>query len=192
MSCMRILLLASRPEDADAVEASLLDDGHTVASCRDADGGPCRGLHHHGLEHHEGCPLETSVDVAVIARGRGTEATLDEMGAFCAARHRVGVIRVDPADPRTDSLYELADAAERSVCAAYEASVRLYLARALPEAPEPIVSVTRHDADVQVSLLLDCQVDQFLTGALADRARVAVRDYDPYARVIDIVVVPPR
>ena len=54
------------------------------------------------------------------------------------------------------------------------------------------MSVTRHDADVRVSLLLDQQVDQFLTGALADRAREAVRRYDPYARVIDIVVVPPR
>jgi hypothetical protein len=191
MGCMRILLLASRPEDAQAVEASLLDDGHTVASCQDADGGPCRGLRHHGLEHHEGCPLESSVDVAVIARSHGTEPTMAEMGAVCAARHRVGVIRVDPADPRTDSLYELADAAERAVCAAYEASIRLHLARAQPEAPEPIVSVTRHDTDVQVSLVLDRQIDRFLTGALADRARAAVRDYDPYARVIDIVVVPP-
>jgi hypothetical protein len=189
---MRILLLASRPEDAQAVEASLLDEGHTVASCHDDAGGPCRGLHHHGLELHEGCPLESSVDVAVIARGVGVEPTTGEMGAICAARHRVGVIRVDPADLHTESLYEQADTAERAVCAAYEASVRLHLTRALPESPEPIVTVTRHDADVRVSLLLDQQVDQFLTGALADRAREAVRGYDPYARVIDIVVVPPR
>jgi hypothetical protein len=184
---MRILLLASRPEDAQAIETSLLDKGHTVASCQDTDGSPCRGLH-----HHQWCPLETSVDVAVIARGHGTEPTLAEMGAICAARHRVGVVRLDPADPRTESLYEMADAAERTVCAAYEASVRLHLAHTLPPGLEPMVAVTRQDEDVHVRLLLDRDVEQQLIGALSDRARAGVRDYDPYARVIDVVVVPPR
>ena len=184
---MRILLLASRPEDAQAIEASLLDEGHTVASCRDTDGSPCRGLH-----HHQWCPLESSVDVAVIARGHGVEPTLAEMGAICAARHRVGVIRLDPTNPRTDELYDMADMAERSVCAAYEASVRLHLAHAVPAGAEPVVTVTRQDEDVHVSLLLDHEVDAGLAGVMADRARAGVRDYDPYARVLDVVIVQPR
>lgn len=187
MDDMRILLVASRAEDAHAVEASLLDEGHTVASCQDTDGSPCRGI-----EHHEWCPLETSVDIAVVARGHGTEPTLAEMGAVCAARHRVGVVRLDPADVRIERLYEMADTAERVVCAAYEASIRLQIAQVVPTTCEPHVSVSRRDADVEVNLVLDQALDQHVTGALADRARAAVRSYDPFARVIDVVVVPPR
>lgn len=187
MARMRILLVASRPEDARAVETSLLDEGHTVTSCQDADGGPCRGLHHHEL-----CPLETSVDVAVVARADSDVATLAEMGAICAARHRIGVVQIDPADPRTDSLYHLADVAERKVCAAYEAAVRVRLAQVLPEGLDPVVTVTRRDADIEVSLLLDREVDHLVAAAMADRARAGVRGYDPYARVIDVAVVPPR
>lgn len=187
MDRMRILLVASRPEDAEAVEASLLEHGHTVTSCQDADGSPCRGL-----VHHELCPLETSVDVAVVARPDGVEPTLAEMGAICAARHRVGVVHIDPTDVRTDALYQLADAAELDVCAAYEAAVRVRLAQVLPASIDPVITVTRRDQDVEISLLLDQPVDQLTVAALADRARAGVRGHDPYARVIDVAVVQPR
>ena len=89
---MRILLVATRPEDATAVESTLLGEGHTVTTCFDSNGGPCRGT-----EHAELCPLESSVDLAVIARGQGVEPGLLEMGATCAVQHRVGVVAIDPA-----------------------------------------------------------------------------------------------
>lgn len=184
---MRILLVASRPQDAQAVEASLLEHGHTVTSCADSNGGVCRGL-----VDHEACPLETSVDVAVVARAEGVEPSLAEMGAVCAARHRIGVVQLDPSDVRTDTLYQLADAAELDVCSAYQAAVRARLVPALPADLDPVINVSRRDLDVEVSLLLDRQVDQLTVAALADRARAGVRGYDPHARVIDVSVVQPR
>jgi hypothetical protein len=181
---MRILLVATRPEDATAVESTLLGEGHTVTTCSDGNGGPCRGT-----EHVEQCPLESSVDLAVIARGQGVEPGLLEMGATCAVHHRVGVVEIDPADPPLESLYDLADAAEAAVVAEYEQSVRDLIHRALPAGTVPAVVVTRRDQDVHVSVLVDRRLDALTVSAVADRARAGVRRHDRFAKVIDVAVV---
>ncbi len=181
---MRILLVATRPEDATAVESTLLDEGHTVTTCFDGTGGPC-----FGTRHAEQCPLESSVDLAVVARGPDLEPSLLEMGAICAVQHRVGVVAIDPARPPVESLYDLADAAEAAVCAEYEASVRDLIQRALPVGVVPIVDVTRRDLDVHVSILVNRRLDALTVAAIADRARAGVRRHDRFANVIDIAVV---
>jgi hypothetical protein len=181
---MRILLVATRPEDATAVESTLLDEGHTVTTCFDGHGGPCRGA-----KDVEQCPLESSVDLAVIARAPGVEPGLLEMGATCAVHHRVGVIEIDPADPPIDSLYDLADAAEAAVVADYERSVRDLVERALPPGAVAVIDVTRRDLDVHVSVLVDRRLDVLTVSAIADRARAGVRRHDRFAQVIDVAVV---
>lgn len=181
---MRILLVATRPEDATAVESTLLDEGHTVTTCFDGNGGPCRGTRY--AEH---CPLESSVDVAVIARGSDVEPGLLEMGAICAVHHRVGVVAIDPASPPVESIYDLADAAEAAVCVEYEASVRELIQRALPVDAVAVVDVTRRDLDVHVSVLVDRRLDALTVSAIADRARAGVRRHDRFAKVINVAVV---
>lgn len=181
---MRILLVATRPEDATAVESTLLDEGHTVTTCFDGNGGPCRGT-----KHAEHCPLEASVDLAVIARGPEVQPGLLEMGAICAVHHRVGVVEIDPSSPPVESLYDLADAAEASVCADYEASVRELIQRALPVDVVPMIDVTRRDLDVHVSILVNRRLDALTVSSIADRARAGVRRHDRFAKVIDVAVV---
>lgn len=181
---MRILLVASRPSDATSVESSLLDAGHTVTTCHDGAGGPCRGI-----DDPHTCPLESSVDVAVVARSASGESSPLTMGAVCATQHRVGVVEVDPVDPATDRLYEMADAAEKAICDQYADTVRTLVRQALPPGTATVVDVARHDLDVHVSVLLDRRVDPLTTAAVADRARAAVRRHDRFARVIDVAVV---
>jgi hypothetical protein len=180
---MKILLVANHPDDAMAVEQALTSVGHTIATCHDDHGGPCRGV-----DHLEECPLESSVDLAVIARSPETPRGLDEIGAVCAARHRVGVVELDPRNAADSSLYDLADAAEARLCREYEASVATTLRETSPLTPLG-VTVRRHDRDVRVRLELDVRVTPLEMTALADRARAGVRRYDRFARTIDVSVV---
>jgi hypothetical protein len=183
---MRILLVASRPHDASAIEATLLDEGHTVTTCTDGSGGPCRGLH-----DFDECPLEASVDVAVVARAIGAddERSLAEMGAVCAVRHRVGVIELDPHHPSDRSLYDMADEAERAQCELYESTVAAMIEPILPAGVGATANVARLDRDVRVSVLLSGYTDALQNAAIADRARAGVRRHDRFARVIDVTVV---
>jgi len=180
---MRILLVATHPDDAMAVEQALTSVGHTIATCHDDHGGPCRGV-----DHLEECPLESSVDLAVIARSPQSHHGLDEMGAVCAARHRVGVVELDPSRAADTSLYDLADAAEARLCSEYEASVTATLRETSPMTPLS-VTVRRHDRDICVRLELDVRATPLEMTALADRARAGVRRHDRFARTIDVSVV---
>jgi hypothetical protein len=166
-----------------AVEQALTSVGHTIATCHDDHGGPCRGV-----DHLEECPLESSVDLAVIARSPQSHHGLDEMGAVCAARHRVGVVELDPSRAADTSLYDLADAAEARLCSEYEASVTATLRETSPMTPLS-VTVRRHDRDIRVRLELDVRATPLEMTALADRARAGVRRHDRFARTIDVSVV---
>ncbi len=181
---MRILLVATRPDDATAVETMLVGDGHSVTTCTDSAGRPCRGA-----EDFDECPLESSVDVTVIARGAGVEQGLAEMGALCAVRHRVGVISIDPDHPTDRSLYDMVDEVERELCADYESTVSELIAPAVPPGSQAAVRVLRRDRDVQVSVLLSGRSDAITNAAIADRARAGVRRHDRFANVIDVAVV---
>ena len=179
---MRILLVADHPDHALAVETALTGDGHTVTSCNDGSGGPCRGV-----DHFDDCPLETSVDLAVVARAPHGRRGLEEMGSVCAARHRVGVVEIDPSAPDDRSIYDLADAAEQEICAGYAATVREAL-REMMQDDSFDVEVSRRDRDVQARIKLGFGASPTALSAVADRTRAGVRRHDRFAQVIDVSV----
>lgn len=178
--------MAESSEDAHSVEASLTADGHIVTSCNDRSGGPCRGV-----EHFDDCPLESPVDLAVIARSSHGRRSIEEMGSVCASRHRVGVVEIDPSVPDERSIYDLADAAEHAICRGYEAAIRhsatdLY-GDLCADGSFDVVVVRRH-GDVHVKISLETDASPTVVGALADRARAATRRHDRFAQVIDVAV----
>lgn len=88
---MKLLLIESTPGNANEINASLLADGHEVVTCADEHGGPCRGI-----DRHVECPMESHIDLTIVAREAGSAHTLAEMGSVCATRHRVPMVEVDP------------------------------------------------------------------------------------------------
>lgn len=183
---MKILLVANHPDDAQAVEQTLVRDGHSVTTCNDRSGGPCRGV-----AHLDDCPLESSMDLAVIARSPHVRRGIEEMGSVCAARHRVGVVEIDPSNPDDRSIYDLADAAEHEICHEYAHTVARTLGELLGERPYQ-VSITRRDRDVHAWIRLGFAATSIEVSAIADRARAGVRRHDRFAQVIDVSVVQER
>ncbi|MGZ4772813.1 MAG: hypothetical protein ACXV3B_09045, partial [Ilumatobacteraceae bacterium] len=118
---MDVLLIESSPGIATSLQHRLIRDGHEVVSCNDSQGGPCRGV-----ERNESCPLDQHVDIAVLARERDTEPSLNEMGSVCALRHRVPLVTLYPGDefgpgPSTEVA---AAVARRELEAGYVAAIR--------------------------------------------------------------------
>jgi hypothetical protein len=184
---MRILLVADDTDDALAVEQTLSAEGHVVESCNDEFGGPCRGV-----DHLQVCPLEGHVDLAVIARSGNVRRGLGEMGSVCASRHRVGVVEIDPSEPRLEATEVLAATAERAACHEYERAI-LRTLRASGHADGVYVTVHRSTGRVEVRLVVEATTyddmsDQQRAG-LADRVRDATRVHDPFTRVIDVSLV---
>jgi len=179
---MRILLVADHLDDARAVERSLSEDGHTVTTCNDRFGGPCRSV-----VDLDDCPLESSMDLAVVARSPHGRRGIEEMGSVCAARHRVGVVEIDPSVPDDRSIYDLADAAEREICHGYAQTVIATLREVLQDDAFD-VQVLRHDRDVRVRVALGFDASPTTVSSIADRARAGVRRHDRFAQVIDVSV----
>src|SRR5262245_27264927 len=86
---MRILLIESDPGLAEPTTRTLVQAGHEVVRCTDADGPdfPCVGL------AEDACPLDDTVDVAVAVRAEGQPGlTPREFGATCALRRRLPLV----------------------------------------------------------------------------------------------------
>lgn len=109
------------------------------------------------------------------------------MGSVCAARHRVGVVEIDPSVPDDRSVYDLADAAEHQICRGYEARVATSIRELLQEQSFD-VRVSRHDRDVHVWIDLGFAATPSTVSAVADRARAGVRRHDRFTQVIDVSV----
>lgn len=177
---MRVLLIESVPGQASVVESELRANGHDVVSCRDEGGGPCRGV-----AHHRDCPLDAPVDLTLVARTPAASRLLTEMGAVCATRHRVPVVEFDPADPADDipDLTVTAALGRRRVEAGYAAAVYHELA-----GRDVDVDIERTGDRVAVRLTVE-ETSPLTIGSLADRARHALREYDPHIGTIDVTVV---
>lgn len=178
---MKLLLIESVPGQAHEIRDNLVAEGHEVVTCHDDHGGPCRGA-----DHHDSCPLEEHVDLAIVTRTEGSERTLHEMGGVCAHRHRVPSIEVDPAN-LVDELPSVGVAsalATRKVDAGYAMAVR----QELGEMPA-LVHVDRHVDRIHVTVQLPASLaTPSKVSHAADRARAAVRRHDPYSSVVDISV----
>jgi len=179
---MRLLLIESAPGNAHQIRADLLHEGHDVLSCDDGHGGPCRGV-----DHHEDCPLERHVDMAIVARTQSDAHTLAEMGSVCAQRHRVPLVEVDPFDVADDmpSVAVANALATRRVEATYAAAVRAEL-RHLAAIVDVRRAPNRIHATVQVPASQGATGQQ--VAAIADRARHALREHDQFVGQIDVAV----
>lgn len=177
---MRLLLIESTPGNATEIGAHLAADGHEVVTCTDDHGGPCRGA-----THHVACPMEQHIDLTIVAREAGSVRTLAEMGSVCATRHRVPLMEVDPLQDGLPSVAVAQAVAGRAVAAGYATAVRHELGH-IPA----LVDVQRSADHIQVTVQVPERhnTPQALS-AVADRARKAVREYDPYVKGIDISVV---
>lgn len=179
---MKLLLIESSPGNATAIESDLLADGHEVLTCSDEHGGPCRGVQHHSL-----CPMEQHIDMAIITRDPRAGHTLHEMGSVCAAQHRVPLVEVDPQDVSDDlpSVQVAHAVATRRVEAGYATAVRHELGN-MPA----IVDVRRDQKRVHITVQVPASIaSASKMSAVADRARFAAREHDPFVSGIDVSVV---
>ncbi len=178
---MKLLLIESTPGEATEIGAQLAANGHDVVTCTDEHGGPCRGI-----DHHAACPLEQHIDLTIVARHPDAPHSLSEMGSVCAARHRVPVVEVDPReiDDELPSVSVASAVAKRRAEAGYATAVRHELAH-LPA----LVHVDRTPSRIHVTVQIPASQDTpRKIAAIADRARHAVRQHDPYVNCIDVSV----
>ena len=179
---MKLLLIESTPGNATELGAHLAAGGHDVVTCTDQHGGPCRGV-----DHHAACPLEEHVDLTILARDPGAARSLAEMGSVCAVRHRVPMVEVDPSqiDDQLPSVGVASAMAQRAEEARYAAAIRKELAH-LPALVDVDRTPSRIHASVQVP---ESQNTPQRLSAIADRARHAVRQHDPFVNCIDVSVM---
>ena len=179
---MKLLLIESTPGNAEEIGADLIAEGHEVVTCADEHGGPCRGT-----GQHVDCPMESHIDLTIVAREQGSVHTLAERGSVCATRHRVPMVEIDPRQV-ADELpsVKVANAvAKRAVEAGYATAIRHELGH-LPA----LVEVERTPGRIHVSVQVpSSEGSAQKLSAVADRARHAVRAHDPYVSGIDVSVV---
>jgi len=177
---MKLLVLESEQGLARNVTTALARAGHQVATCTDPDNdSPCRSV-----DEPSGCPLDHPIDVAVVVRPAGAADTLREMGAVCAERHRVPVVRVEPTSVDLERTVKAAAAAGKDRAeAACAAAVRAALATG-----DVGVEVGREHDRTWVTVEVPEQDAHDVVWTVADRAREAVRRYDPFVKSIDVSV----
>jgi hypothetical protein len=174
-------LIEPNPGVESVIATRLVASGHELRRCFDeVDDGPCRGVRDDAR-----CPMHHPIDLTVVVRDMDAPASLREMGAVCGERHRVPVVRVLPHDA-TDiaAVVRTAAANGRDQLEARDASVvRVALA-----GHNARVEAQRDAGNVRVSVHLPSPISSRLRSALADRARHALRTYDPFVRTIDIAI----
>ncbi len=119
---LNLLIMESHVGAADLAAEQLQAEGHTVHRCHDGDGTafPCIGV-----AEPDGCPIDQSVDVALLVRrGVGPTPTPLEDGVPCALRAGIPVVEdgTDLLDPyaefittRVGTGESIVDACERAV-----------------------------------------------------------------------------
>ncbi|MCU1503392.1 MAG: hypothetical protein JWM12_2746 [Ilumatobacteraceae bacterium] len=176
-----MLLIEPNPAVESVIATRLGAAGHELRRCFDEiDDGPCRGVRDDAR-----CPMHQPIDLTVVVRETDAPHSLGEMGAVCGERHRVPVVRVLP-DDATDIVAVVQTAAANGrdqLEARYASVVRVALA-----GHNARVEAQRDAGNVRVSVHLPSQIDWRLRSALADRARRALRTYDPFVRTIDIAI----
>jgi len=199
---LNVMVLENEPDAAAAAEQELRDAGHTVLSCHETGAAsfPCRGI-----SHPSACPLRShAVDVALVVRvGGRAQPTLGEDGARCALIHRVplvvaGAPLFDPFDEYAtqtiDRTYGVVEACEHAAAGPIEelgrraTTVLAEIAGTTAATTAPRAEVTRHAGRLSVCLMhCDAMTGQQRARA-AVRITMAMRELDPYATGIDVVV----
>jgi hypothetical protein len=196
---MKVLLVEGAPGAGAAAESELVGAGHTVVGCDAADPwSPCRGLDTVG-----DCPLDGGdIDIAVVARV-GDDMVPSERGALCASRHRIPVVLTG--DPRhavsfgpgthlagTDLLATCRDAAGSGL--AHAAAIRRdllihgVLTSADVDGPNPPISFTVQREPRRLRLTVTMPEDEPRRLGITKAAQEALRRFDQWASVIDVIV----
>jgi hypothetical protein len=196
---MRVLVLEGEQGAAAAASAELEAAGHEVARCYDGE----RAIPCHGMEADRQCPLESgAVDVALLARDAGREPLVGgEDGARCALRRFVPLVVAGDgttpyADWATGTVVDgqaLVDVLERARQApltrhadAARRSMRAVLEQHGLDGSSATADVVRDGPDLRVRLRAAIDFDRKVADMASVRVVGAVRDIDPYPRVIDV------
>lgn len=196
---MKVLLVEGARGAGAVAESELVADGHTVVGCDAADpSAPCRGLDVIGE-----CPLDHGdVDVAVVARVDDAMAP-SERGALCAARRRVPVVITG--DPKFAVSFgpgthlagdDLTGTCRRAAVsgAAHVAAVRRgllidgILQPSDVDDDEPRVSFEVQREPRRLKLTIHLPEDDPRRAGIVKAAHEALRKFDQWATVIDVIV----
>ena len=197
---MKVLLVEGAPGVGAPAESELRAAGHVVVGCEPAEpSAPCRGLEIVG-----DCPLDQGdVDVAVVSRAGG-DLTPSERGALCAARHRIPVVIAG--DPRHAVSFgpgtHMAGADLVAACTeaagsgtAHMSALRRELLMAgvvKPEdvdGPNPPISFDVRREPRRLRLTVRAPEGDPRLASITKSAAEALRRYDQWASVIDVVTV---
>ena len=187
---MKLLLVETTPGNAHQVATWLQEAGHETSTCFSTPVNfGCRGV-----ANHQDCPLERETDAAVLVSDfDGSGHTLTEMGAVCAMRRRVPVLRiVEPGTPDLDAtMLALLDDLQRYsahpdyVLAAQEALTHI---AGIGDVSRIGVAITRDRGRVHAMLNLPPELTDAQVPTIVDFVGRALREYDHYAKVIDVGV----
>jgi len=204
---MKFLVLSSGPMAGPAPDFGLVEAGHQIVRCRDVgvSGFPCRGI------ETGDCPLDVGdVDAALFVGGVDPEIGngIDEEGARCALRRHVPLVMAGLGDdsPLTSwasavlvgvgvgDLVATLESAARAPSAVHGSVASGAFAGVLEahgfdvEIAEAIV--VRTGGSLSVELRPTAEVAPEILEIAAIRVAGALRSFDPFARVIDVVLKP--
>jgi hypothetical protein len=196
-----LVLESNRHGAAPAVEA-LEAAGHTVHRCHDEDdrGFPCRGI-----TQADGCPLDGTIDAALVVRPRITpRPTSLEDGLTCAIRAGVPIVedgpdfldpfspwvtrRVRPGFGVVDACVEAADAGFDPMRGAIIDRIGAVAAGAGITASAVSCHIDRDGSSLAVHLDLPCAVNRGVEQALAVRVLDAVHSLGHTVGNVDVHV----
>lgn len=187
---MKALVLGRRTREHADVVGILGDRCSEIEGCHDTSWG-CTGL-------DDRCPLDHgAIDVAVAVAD--PSGGFDAQGIACVHRARIPIVAVGatPGDPVLGLAVEqvpfggdLLAAVERAAVdvSGHVAAVEAALAPHVRQGEHVRVRVDRRRGSIAVRLIAELAADR--VGPLADRARAAIREFDPRATVIDVAVGP--
>lgn len=193
-----VLLLESRSGAADDAARALEDAGHRVHRCFDDAGADPAGFACTAMTDPDGCPLDASVDVALLAREEGdTVPSPRERAVACAVRAGVPIVAHGHADldelapwidrhVTTDEVVAACEAAADEVWAALRSAILdridLLLRAAVIEPDEVTCRLTTTGRDLGVHLDLPRAVgsraEHVLGVRTLDAVRAAKQDFD--------------
>jgi hypothetical protein len=194
---MRVLLVDGDHVEGDVVAGQLTERGHEVVRCFGPDDTHlCRGV-----ALHEDCPVDSqSVDVAVLVREQGRQPLLREMGAVCAIRHRIPVVEAyshgEPpfdgwATPTGAGVVEAIEEVAVDELRGHELAVETVLVT-VPAVVRlghlPGVRVDRQAGRILLTITVPADMSSDDTNSIVTWGVRGLRDYDPYASVIDVVL----
>lgn len=194
---MRVLLVDGDPAEGDVVATQLADAGHDVVRCFGPDDTHlCRGV-----ALREECPVDSgAVDAAVLVRGENHTPLLREMGAVCALRRRLPVVEAhshgEPpfdgwATPTGEGVVEAVEEVASDELHGHAVAVEAVLVT-VPAVVRlgrlPGVAVEREASRLLLTLTVPADMTVEDTNSVVTWGVRALRDYDPYASVVDVVV----